>query len=623
MGKKRLNPKLNGALFWLLIFAAPLAAVLIPDIAGYSLVSPVYWAYVRTCILLYAADYILFLLIHAALTGILRRVSLSAGFLCLLSAVIGVANNNKLLYRGDPLLPSDVFLLGDAITMVDSGYALQISKSMIFIAVCSILLAAVLFPVRIPDRLQGGTPVKRAVRTAAFVLLCAAVAAGYTLLVICDDSVTDALGYRDSSEVSRRFNNNTYYLEFFKTLHSIMPHAPRGYSERAMTALGEEIQAHSVDCAATPDIIVVIDESWADLDAYDVQFDRNLFENYDRLSQQGVSGKSVSPLLGGGTADVEFEVLTGFTTNDTQICTTAFTLFMYSKFPGIVNDLAADGYSTIALHAHTSELYKRGTAYPQLGFQQVYFRDSFDNPELRGDYITDESCFEKAISLYEQAAGSDKPVFLHVLTMQNHVPFSTKRYDDDELVGCTSDTYSEEDLGVLAQYATSVARTDAALGELTDYLSTVDRDVLLVFVGDHQTRLSNAQTTYAGGDILEKYGFYDTYDADTDFAEIHATPYLVWTNYDRSLDGTTFGTIVPNRLLVDALSAYNVERPAYFDYIYTQYNTMNGMTADYCVGTDNKVYFTKTAEQQAEYEQRQLIQYDLIFGRKYLLDYIY
>ncbi|MEA5051535.1 MAG: LTA synthase family protein [Oscillospiraceae bacterium] len=617
------RPGVNDTLFYLFIFLAPGAAVLIPDVALYSLISPAFWRFCAASWRLFAVTYLLFLLIHAALTAAVRRVSVSAGILCLLSAAVGVANSSKLFYRGSPLLPGDIFALKDALIMVGKGFPAEISRSMAAIAAAVVLALVLIWPVRIPARLRGKTKKSRLLRSAAWVAVFVAAAVAYTGLVVFNDDVTDALGYRRTDASSDRSCRNTVYLEFFKALKATLPKVPDGYTQQNMEELGEDIASHrQTGSSATPDIVVVLAESWARVDEYDVTYDCDLFENYERLGRQGVTGLSVSPLFGGGTADMEFELLTGFTSNDTQISSTAFVTYLYDGFPGIGNYLRRSGYRTVALHAYTSELYNRANAYPMLGFDKVCFSDTFSDPELSGDYISDKSCVEQIIRLYDEAAAGGDPVFIHALTMQNHVPILADRYDPTEVVGCTSDTYSDEDLLVLAQYGTLLKKTDEAIGELADYFSTLDRPVILVVMGDHQAPLG-VKEAGEDVDVLTRYGFYDTYDPATDFAEIHTTPYLVWTNYDRSLDGTTFGTLVPNRVLVDALGAYDVARPAYFDYIYSEYNAMNGATGNYVVDPDGKVSFEMTPEQQAEYEQRQLIQYDLIFGKKYLMDSIY
>ncbi|MEA4911109.1 MAG: LTA synthase family protein [Oscillospiraceae bacterium] len=614
-------PKVNNVFFYVLLFVTPYIVAVIPEAIRLSLANGTFYEYIFTRASMIAVSYLLFLLMHLALTAVVRRISISTGILCMLSAIIGLANWNKLLYRGDPVLPGDIFALKDALLVMRNGYTVVISKTTLLIALCSLGILLLFLPVRIPNYLQGKSRTAKCLRASAAFLGCTLLAVAYLWLVPFNESCMAALGYQKMSTRAqeRRYYENTFYTQSLVTLRSILPSKPADYEKEYLAQLGNDISSCAQKEQKTPDIVVVVIESWSRIDQYDVVYDRDLFANYDRLSGEGISGTSVTALFGGGTADVEFEVLTGFTSNDTQISTTAFTLYLYDRFPGAVEYLRETGYQTYAVHAHTDELYNRRNAYPMLGFEHVYFKDSFEDPEMSGYYISDKACVEKIESLYEQAVRSEAPVMIHALTMQNHSPMIEDRYSPEETVGCTSSTYCEEDVQVMAQYGTALLHTDEAIGELADYLSNVDRDVILVVVGDHQPALGDKAsdgTEY----ILKKY---DEFSPEENFAAYHSTPYLVWSNYDRSHDGTSFGTIVPNRLLVNALAVYDVARPAYFDYIFNNFTSANGMTANYCVGTDGEVYFTKTEEQQAEYEQRQLIQYDLIFGRKYLRDYIF
>ncbi len=620
------NKIINAVAFVGLLLVVPYIIVIIPEAIRFSLGNRMFWEYIVLRLNMLAVSYIVFFLLHAALTALTRRVSVSAGILCLLSMAAGIVNKSKLIYRGEPVLPSDLYLIKDALAITQSNgifNTIEISKTAVFLTVCSVLLLVLFLPVRIPAKLTGKTRRMRILRTTVFTAACFCLLALFINKAIYNETLMEKIGHADSVNIAQQYDANTFYTEFLITSDLLTPEKPTDYGRYTMRSLAADVEAHRNNGEEERvDIIVLLVESWADPVAYDAVFDRNVFENYDRLSAQGVSGSSISPYIGGGTANIEFELLTGFSSNDEQAAGMTFNIYQYDYmnegFPCIGGFLRENGYGTYAIHAYTSELYNREENYPLLGFEKS---DTFENPLMSGPYISDESCVDKIIEVYEDAVRRDDNVFIHALTMQNHIIFGENRYADNELIGCTSETYSEEDAKAMAEYGTAIWHTDQAIGNLADYLSTVDRKVMLVVVGDHQPALcAKSETTEY---LLEKYGYYDAYDPETDFADVHATPYLVWTNYDDSLNGTTFGTIVPNELLVNALGAYDVLRPAYFDYFYTQFDSMNGATSNYCVGLDNKVYFTMNEDQLADYHIRQLIQYDLVYSEQYLRESIY
>ncbi|MBQ8995532.1 MAG: hypothetical protein IJ091_06930 [Oscillospiraceae bacterium] len=76
-------------------------------------------------------------------------------------------------------------------------------------------------------------------------------------------------------------------------------------------------------------------------------------------------------------------------------------------------------------------------------------------------------------------------------------------------------------------------------------------------------------------------------------------------------------------MLVNALNAYHAERPAYWNYFANVELPYKGTTSNYIITNDDAIVFEKTQEQEQAYSIRQLIQYDLIFGKRYLEEYLY
>ncbi|MBQ8995240.1 MAG: LTA synthase family protein [Oscillospiraceae bacterium] len=425
-------------------------------------------------------------------------------------------------------------------------------------------------------------------------------------------------GWIDKTNMSDSYYYNTFYTQFIIETEYFFPKKPTNYSEATMMQIADVISSYGNETDERVDIIAIQVESWQMLDQYDVQLSEDVFANYHRLANEGITGFMISPKYGGGTADIEYEAFTGFTSNDTESITTPFNINMHSNFPGLIRTLKSNGYGAFSVHSYTNYLYNRKNAYPMLGFDESYFSDSFVDPIMSGPWISEQSCIEKMIEVYEKEVPNHDHVFVYGLTMQNHTPCGG-RYPEEDLVGVTSPVLSDEDILTLRNYATILKDIDSSIGYLTDYLSTLDRKVILVVWGDHQT---DAKETDESDAVLSHTPFYQTYDEEKDFYKLHTTPYLVWTNYDRSNDGTSLGYLAPNRILAQSLNAYNVLIPSYWHYFIGEEKSYKGVTANYLITFDDQILFEKSPAQLEEYSTRKLIQYDVIRGKQYLDPYL-
>lgn len=589
-------------------------AVVIPDLLKFGGLNAAALEYVTLRFQTYLYALPVFLLLYLAFLFLFLTPFVPTALILFGSLVFGVGNYNMVFYRGTPLLPTDFSQVRDAAIAVREGFSVVWPGGFLPIVGASVLLTLISlsFRFRRPSKKAG-----QWILFFAILALIALVSSSlYFSRVLMDVSKLNKMGRRGGSvNIGDIYYMNGFFPEFFAQVGILMPKAPDGYTENRMREISDLIRSYDSD-GETVDIVIFQVESWQFVDNYDIQLEEDVFYNYHQLSKEGVSGLMVSPKYGGGTANIEYEVLTGFSSDDGSTTTTPFNNGLFTGFPGIVNYAASKGYDTIAVHAYTSELYNRPNAYHMLGFQSLYFSDSFTDPEMCGPWISDPACARKMIELYEEAAADGSPVLIHGLSMQNHLPMQDDRFSSSELVSLTSDTLTVPDQFVMRRFCTSLKWTDQALKVLTDYFRTVDRKVILLAYGDHQTSIYENEDL---GDVLHHTDFYDTYDSKKDFLKLHGTPYIVWTNYASENAGSSFGLCSPNELLVSALSAYKIGCPAYWSYFANGVGSYRGVTSGYLITNDDRVVFTKTKDQQADYDIRMLIQYDTVFGKQYLL----
>lgn len=602
-------------LFWINLFFVPFLVIVIPDTIRFGLRDPLLYRYIINHLPLYLLTYLFFLLLHFAITLLVKRIAISQIILCILSCVAAFAHYNKVLYRSEPLFLSDIFQMFDALEVVNNGVKVEFSASLIFYAFISLLLFFAFLPVRLPLFKRTKSVLLRFGISLFTILLIAF----YTKTVLFNTEFAMKLGMLYEVNITTAYDQNTFYLQFININQYLFHSAPNGYSKEVMQDIAKDISEYeSSNDGVKADIILVEVESWFRFDNYDVTFERDPFASVDSL-QGVISGNVVTPKYGGGTSFMEYEALTAFSSaNDSGSGTSPFNIYVYPDFPSIVNYVDTLGYRTVSLHSYNNGMYNRKHAYPYLGFRESYFDDSFSNPERYGLYISDDACFQKAIELYEETP-IDGNVFIHVLTMQNHINvFSDRFSDESQIIKTNGSAYTEEQLNHISYFASLMEKSNLAITDFIKYMEdNAERPVIIVFFGDHQTAITPENATT---DILTATGFFENGNSFETYYSTHITPYVIWSNIDVNDNVSTFGNLAPNTLLTKTLNYYNCVRPSYFDYLLNSTTTFKGVSGGAYLNNDGSLFYSLNEKQLEEQEKRTLIEYDIIWGKKYLFD---
>jgi hypothetical protein len=223
-----------------------------------------------------------------------------------------------------------------------------------------------------------------------------------------------------------------------------------------------------------------------------------------------MSGSMFAQNVGGGTANMEFEALTGMSASGFPAqLRVPYQMIVpnYASFPSAVRWAKDTGHKAVALHPFSTEMYRRREVYSTFGFDRFIY-DQTMHRTLRighGAYISDESAFAE---VRRELRNERKPVFMNVVTMQNHMPYAG-RYDDP--VKVTADGAPLSDAG---QYARGLEHTDAALRRMVGWLQRLPEPTVMVLYGDHLP------------------GFYPrgVFDANGPLA-MHRTRFFVFANF--------------------------------------------------------------------------------------------
>ena len=267
-----------------------------------------------------------------------------------------------------------------------------------------------------------------------------------------------------------------------------------------------------------PDIIIILNEAWFDLSQISNISDKNNpltdFYNIDNTIFQ----YCIVPDECGGTNKTEYELLTS---NSLSMASniTPFNTIDFKEANSCVSYLKSLGYYTHANHVMTGDNYNRRTVYELLGFDEYFFEDDFVDLEYwaeRKDCATDSSVFKNMEKWYEKMP--DSPRFMFCVTMQNHAYYRDNKAEDYLIEFKKDDGTIDKDW---SEYVSCLTFTTKAYNELINYYSNVDRDVIIVMVGDH--------SPYMASDIFNT-------ETEQDKICMRSTPFIIWSNNKKYLD---------------------------------------------------------------------------------------
>ncbi|AQP54357.1 hypothetical protein CBF34_01745 [Vagococcus penaei] len=265
---------------------------------------------------------------------------------------------------------------------------------------------------------------------------------------------------------------------------------PEGYSKEAINKIVTKYnqvaqQANDVkETSEKPNVVYIMAESFSNPNLLkDVTVTPNPLVDYQKVATKStISGQMLSQGYGGGTANIEFEALTGFSMAlMSPQMTTPYTMLLpkQKSFPSVVSNLSQQGYQTTAIHPYNTSMYKRKDNYQLLGFETFKSEKTMKHTDklTPESYISDESAFNEVLDQLKQQ--EEKPQFVHLVTMQTHMPYNTKYQQSDY------QTNVEKNQTSIVNFAQDIAYTSQALASFMKELDELSRPTLVVFWGDH------------------------------------------------------------------------------------------------------------------------------------------
>ena len=327
----------------------------------------------------------------------------------------------------------------------------------------------------------------------------------------------------------------------------------------------------------TPNIIFLQLESFSDpLKYLNIECSADPIPNYHRLMEEYSSGYLSVPSVGAGTANTEFEVITGMNLDFFGPGEYPYkTVLQEEVCESLCFDLKEIGYHAQAIHNNSGTFYDRYTVFSRLGF------DTFTSIEYMYDYETNpvgwakDSCLKAEIrKVLDSTTGAD---MVYAISVQGHGAYPEEAVIEDPAVQVTG-LDSEGKTNAMEYYIQQIHEMDQFVGELVAALENRGEPTILVMYGDHLPSLGLEEEELENGDLFQ-------------------TEYVIWDNLgltrkERDVEAYQLGAYV--------LDMAGIQKGTMFRYHQAWLKEQE-----------------HTEEEQEKYlEKMKILEYDLLYGEQ-------
>ena len=345
---------------------------------------------------------------------------------------------------------------------------------------------------------------------------------------------------------------------------------PEDYSPENVDEILNSIGANTGNSARTkPNIIIVQLESFFDANYLsNVTFSKDPVPNFTALKMEYSNGFLSVPSIGSGTANTEFEVLSGM--NLEYFGTAEYpykTILQENTCETIAYNLKEQGYTAHAIHNHTGTFYDRNLVYANMGFDTFTSLEYMKAPTFNPiGWAKDAILTEEIITALDSTPNQD---FIYAISVQAHGRYPRTAEDVFELGDIDVFGLSDEgDYAAYRYFVNQLHETDRFIGDLISALEERTDPYIIVFFGDHLPSLELNPEDIKNGDLYN-------------------TEYVVWSNF-------------PIERRVKDLEAYQLS-----SYIMSLADFSNGI-------------FTKLHQNYSDNENYQnaleMLEYDVLYG---------
>lgn len=539
-------------------------------------------------------------LFNLLLYMIVNRILRTTTFIVILGIIITVANSVKFSMRNEPLLFSDLSWVKE-IRLVIS----YIEIRLVLYSLVALSVIVIFFYLFRNQLLRGKITKNWKARLATGVTIISIFS--YTFVVFLQQENGDIA---ENIPILSRLNNfeniewmgqgtvareRSLTFVWLKQMTSKKMEKPEEYSKEKIekivkkyTHKAQVINASRKNNISDQTVIYVLSESFSDPSRIsNVNLTTDPIPVIRSVKESTTSGLMKSDGYGGGTANLEFETLTGLPMyNLSSSVSTLYTdvVPQMTYFPSISDSYSSKDKYTI--HLGDAATYSRKEVYRKLGFD-TFIAESNGTERAKhlehyGVYPSDASTYQTVLDNIDES----KNQFFSVITYQNHAPWNL---DEDSEVGGSGEGFSSGENYYINNYAKLLYQTDKATQNWLDQLSQINKKITVVFYGDHLP------------------GFYPQESFIDNPAGQYQTDYFIWSNY--STDVLSYPLVNSSDFPAELLAVTNSKVSPY-------YALLTEVLENASVDKEKL-----TTEQEKIANDLKLVEYDMVSGKGYLKSY--
>ena len=462
----------------------------------------------------------LIMVLFSSLTG---NIFYGGALTNMLVCGFSVASRIKCEIRQEPVYPRDLQLLREVGEALNS-YDLKLPwKIIIVVLVFSLVLAVA----GILLRRWGAKPGLRGILRWGHAISSVAIALILVFCVYSSHELYISFEGVEFFKATGAYNDLGFPYSFCYYLTNNSVDKPEGFSES---------EAEAWDTAETGDgeylpvnVIVVMSETFTNItdnEAFTYSEEDDPIPFYHSLvaREDVISGGLVVAVMGGGTSNIEFDVMTGIQSDALSSATQVAFRTLNGNLDSAFREYNAVGYNTSYIHPGHAWFYNRNNIMPWMGARTTTFCDDLTDPEWLGGYVSDDYTADLIIERFEQDTADGSLAFNYTTTIQNHISYTLDKYglDYDLPALQCSRQLDEETATQLAVYIEGLRYADKSLEKMVSYFETCGKPVLFAFFGDHYPYLGDIRSGYT---MLQMDGDNLEYDFS-----LYAPPFLIWAN---------------------------------------------------------------------------------------------
>lgn len=503
--------------------------------------------------------------------------------------VLGIANNFLIKFRETPLTFADLGMMKNAIELSDQ----YLSKgAMILIPSLFIIIFGLLIFIFIKSK-----KVKFRYLTNILCLFLYLL----TFSFLLNYGLKSNIITKNFWDITGGYNTYGFSYSFFNSAINTGIHKPTGYSKNTISDIKNELAmldsensiavnansiAKNIDTISLensevdnnnseikPNIVIVQLESFINPNwITDITLNKNPVSNFEALSEEFTSRLLAVPALGGGTANTEFEVITGMSTDFFGAGEFPFNTIASKKaIPSLAYTLKDLGYSANSLHNHEGKFYSRNVVYKNLGFDSFTPIECMDVPErtpvgwAKDSVLIDEIC--------NIITSTDNPDLVFGISVQGHGNYPNDEVDDKEIY--ITNKYTKSNKNSLEYFINQIYEMDQFVGNLIEAVNNLNEPTVIAFYGDHFPAVG-----------IENH--------EVSIKTLKSTPYVIWDNMNLPKTDKNIEAYDLTSLILDKLSLTN---------------------------TTLSMLHNSNLDDETKHKYLNQLEYDLIYGKNYTSDY--